>query len=499
MQIKNETIFKTSPGKILYQKLDEYEYDLPAFTIIKTSSASVLANVNNFRVRNGVFDKVIKNVSFKIKSLDNTDNVLLSFGTPRHSGTLTIMLNGDVIFDFDIDSASPQPISLDKAYLKQGNNMLEFRVSGVGLRFWKTNEYSFTGMKITADVSDISRQESQNTFYVSPEEGENIEKAVLKFNPDCRTTDAGLLDVTVNGRNVFSGIPDCGTLNTYDISPSILNVGKNTVNFKTDQGSYLVDQIMVKTMLKEPIQPTFYFELDEKYFKNIRKTEERCGDFDGICPDGCSEDLDYDCCFEEYPNGYWCDVKTELLGDRCVGFVDDNQCQRCKSGYEDADGDAAEACKELCGDDNDDSCPNGCLAKYDKDCCFDRGGDQYWCESLPVTGEDFICLNELTQSTCTNCQTGYDAEGSSFSCQKPTTDTETELKSGLDLVLILRFTESREDKEAEVWINGKQTSFATRESSYRRNIDDFIEPGTNSILIKPKTDLNIRELEVKFD
>ena len=78
-------------------------------------------------------------------------------------------------------------------------------------------------------------------------------------------------------------------------------------------------------------------------------------------------------------------------------------------------------------------------------------------------------------------------------------DDEEELKSGIDIMLILRFTESREEKEADVWINGKQTSFLTRESSYRRNIDDFVEPNTNSIRIRPRTDLDIRELEVKLD
>ena len=70
---------------------------------------------------------------------------------------------------------------------------------------------------------------------------------------------------------------------------------------------------------------------------------------------------------------------------------------------------------------------------------------------------------------------------------------------GLDVLLIFRFTESRDYKEAEVWVNGKQTGFDTRESSYRKNINDLVEPGTNSIRIRPLTDLDIREIEVKFE
>jgi hypothetical protein len=496
--LANVSIFRTSPGKIYYQKLDEYEYDLAAFTLFKTTDASTIENINNFRVRNGWFDKVPKSMTFTISNLENTDNVMLAFNTPRHSGILTIKLNGANIYEFEIDTQQPNPVALKKQYLKQGENTLEFSVSGVGIQFWRTNEYSFSEARVIGDVTDTSREESVNSFYISPEEGENIEKATLRFNPDCNTREVGVLEVELSGRNVFSGIPDCGIVNTYAVSPSILNIGKNSVNFKTDKGSYLIDQIQVKTTLKQPVQPTFYFELKDALFKQ-KSSKERCGDVDGICPDDCSIDLDRDCCFEEYKDGYWCDVKTEYIGDRCIGFVDEKECRRCKSGYENKDGDIAESCKNTCGDDNDDECPYGCSQKYDKDCCFAIGENPYWCDNLPITGEDFICLQDLTKSSCQNCQTGYEGKERDFPCTFETTEEKTELKQDVDIIVIFRFTEARERKEAQVWINGKQTGFSTTESSYRKNINDLVEPGTNSIRLNPKTDLDIREIEVKQD
>jgi hypothetical protein len=381
-----------------------------------------------------------------------------------------------------------------------GENVLEFSVSGVGAKFWTTNEYTFSEIMITGDISDTSKQESRNTFHISPEEGANVEKAVLKMNPECSPRSVGMLHIHINGRNVFSGIPDCGILNTYSISPSLLNIGKNSVAFRTEQGSYLIDQIQVKTFLKEPVQPTYYFDMDDDYFVHVGDFEERCGDIDGVCPNDCSEDSDWDCCFEENPQGYWCDLPTRFVGDRCVGFVDENECGRCQSGYEDDDGDLSEYCDDHtpCGDDTDGECPEGCNPRYDKDCCFDLPGDQYWCDDLPTTGETFICMQELTRSNCQYCLSGYEAEEDDFDCDYEH-ETEAELMKGLDVLLILRFTESRDYKEAEVWINGKQTGFDIRESSYRKNINDFVEPDTNSIRIRPRTDLDIRELEVKFE
>ncbi|MFH1510674.1 MAG: hypothetical protein ABIF10_03200 [Candidatus Woesearchaeota archaeon] len=495
--VKNKTVFVASPGKISYQSLDEIEYDLPAFTLSKTSEARVIQSINNFRVRNGWFDKTPKTIAFGIDDLQNTENILLSFNAPRHKGTLTVKLNSQNIYEFDIETSSPSPISLNKRLLAEGENILEFSISSVGARFWATNEYSFSDMKITADITDNSRQESRNTFYISPEEGENIEKATLRFNPECNTRDVGTLDVSINGKSIFTGVPDCGTVNSVVLSPSMLNIGKNSVRFKTEKGTYLIDQIQVRTELEEPVQPTWYFELESDLFKTKGK-EERCGETDGVCPDDCNEDLDRDCCFEKYKPGYWCDVKTDYIGDRCVGFVDEKECARCQSGYEDKDGQPPEKCENLCGDDTDDECHYGCKPKYDKDCCWNIREDQYWCDDLPITGEDFVCIPELTTSTCQNCQTGYKSENRRYDCPASEED-ESELRSGVDLTLIFRFTESGETKEAEMWINGKATGFSTRESSFRKNINNLVEPGTNSIRLKPKTDLDIRELEISLD
>jgi hypothetical protein len=495
-----EYVFSINPGRIDYRALDEYEYDLPAFTLFKTTSAKELERINNFYIRNGWFDKKTKEVKFWIKELENTDNILLSFITKKHKGVLSIELNGELIYEYGITSINPAPIELKKRYLKRGENKLFFSVSGVGARFWTTNEYGFEDVKILGDITDISRQESQNTFYVSSEEGQNIEKAVIKFNPECRPEKVGILDVRVNGKTIFSGIPDCGILNSYPIPPNSINIGKNKVVFKTASGSYLVDQITVETELKEPSQPIYYFELDDDLFKGVKEKEEVCGEVDGICPDGCDEDADKDCCFEEYANAYWCDSKTGNSDDRCVGYVDSTTCDRCPSGYEDERGRAPEVCEELCGDDKDGKCPSGCDINYDKDCCFDQEGYQYWCNDLPTNGISFTCVNSVSYGECEICPTGYNGESRSPECPPTEKDEgEEELKKAYDIILEFNFVDDNQEKEADVYINGRKTGFSTREDSYSRNIDNLVVSGTNSIKIVPKTVLDIRELKVRVE
>ena len=492
-----EIIFSTSPGKFDYQSLDHYEYDLPAFSLFHTEDSEILAEGGSFYVRKGWFDSVTKDFTFDIDDLENTDDVDLSMTLKDYSGTLTVMLNGQEVYNYEPDTNNIGPVELEG--LKSGENTLHFKVSGVGLRFWDTNQYYFENVRVTGKISDDSTSESETSFYISPDEGEDMEKATLKFNPDCTPGEVGILRVHINDRNVFKGIPDCGILNTHTLSPSMLYLGKNTINFETERGRYLIDQISIKTELEEPVQPTYYFDLDEEYFVDDPEDFERCGEIDGVCPDDCDEDVDRECCFDTYVDGYWCDIKTDFLDDRCVGQVQESSCSRCASGYEDESGDAPEVCEELCGDDDDNECPSGCGENLDKDCCFDRPGDQYWCDDLPISGVDYTCVDSVTYDSCKYCLTGYDGEDRDPDCEYDEEDAEEELRSGVHIEVEFKFTDKGERKEAKFFVNGYESGFDTREDTYTRRIDDFVEFGTNSLRIIPESDLDIREINIKLD
>ncbi|MBU3941843.1 MAG: hypothetical protein KKF74_02930 [Nanoarchaeota archaeon] len=257
------------PGRIDYLKEKEYEHDISAFKLYKTINAQEIDIINPFVVRHGLFDEVKKEAPFKISDLKNTENVLLSFTAKKYNGLLTIKLNGVNIFESEITTSSPKPIKLKKDYLEE-DNMLEFSVSGTGVKFWSTNIYSLDDIRIVGDVADISRQESKNIFFISENEKLNLERAKLRFLPQCKPEDVGKLDILINYQNVFSGVPDCGGINVYSFSTNVLYSGDNNIVFKTDKGSYLIEQIKVQTSLRELIYPTYYFEINETTIEKIK-------------------------------------------------------------------------------------------------------------------------------------------------------------------------------------------------------------------------------------
>ena len=266
---EESVLLKEFPGRLDIIK-DIEDKTIPNIFLFETTNAKELERINPFIARNGWFDKKVKSVNFRLDDLENMDNVILSFAAKKHKGTLIIKLNDETIFENEILSETVEPIRLKKNLLKS-ENTLEFSASSVGIKFWSTNEYSLENIRIVGDITDRSRQEALNAFNLDGEEFFNIEKATLKFIPYCKgVADVGALDITLNGRNIFSAVPVCEDPYKQLVPTGIFNTGENRIIFKTNRGSYSVEQIRLEFETKEAKTKVFFFEINETLFNKIK-------------------------------------------------------------------------------------------------------------------------------------------------------------------------------------------------------------------------------------
>ncbi|MBC8444109.1 hypothetical protein H8D83_00835 [Candidatus Woesearchaeota archaeon] len=241
--------------------------------LFETTNAEVLDAINPFIIRKGWFDEKFKTLNFKINELENTENVILSIAATKTKGILYIYLNNELIYEGEFESLTPGPITFKKTLLKE-DNTLRFELDGVGLAFWKTNEYQFKNMQIIGDVTDISGQEGQNVFTLTNTEYLNLEESVLKFVPYCSDiSQVGKLTIQINNRNIFSAIPICDDSYQQSFSPAILNSGQNKIKFTTSKGSYSIEQIKVVDYLKETKSALYYFEVNESQYEEVTNNE----------------------------------------------------------------------------------------------------------------------------------------------------------------------------------------------------------------------------------
>ena len=242
---------------------------IPNIFLFESTNAAELESINPIIVRNGVFDKRSRTVSFSIDDLANTDNVILSFKAKDHEGILTIKLNNEIVYENDISSETVAPVILNRNLLSD-TNTFEFSVSSVGFRFWKTNEYSLDDIKVIGDITDRSKQESRNIFILTSKELFNTERVNLRFVPYCRdVADVGVLDIEINSREIFSALPVCEDAYRQPIPIGILNSGENKIIFKTNKGSYSVEQIKVEFVEKEVITNIYFFEVNQSVIDDI--------------------------------------------------------------------------------------------------------------------------------------------------------------------------------------------------------------------------------------
>jgi hypothetical protein len=278
--------------------------------------------------------------------------------------------------------------------------------------------------------------------------------------------------------------------------------GSNELRFSTTAGQYLLDNLKVDLTLKKPTLNAYFFEMKDIYFKT-KEERATCGTNDGICPPGCSDVEDADCCFKH--NGFWCALSTSNSNDRCVFYVDSNDCDLCRTGYYDSSGDAPNNCQNKCGDNNDNKCLSSCQSpsrNYDKDCCFAANNYNFWCKEVPITGLADKCTPSVSSTQCDLCPSGYvNIDGSSpDSCTGDNfkfTDTTTELLSNYQVKFTVRFLDDTSRHRVDFNINGHRVSVDTHDIEYTKIIDAYVIQGTNTIEISPIEDIDIAEIKVE--
>jgi hypothetical protein len=498
-----KVLLKQNVGTVTYINTNEKTYDLPATRIYSPTSGQVLKNVPGITLRNALFDteKSEYDIEFDIEKAA-TKNVLLSFSVREGKGPLSILLNGREISNTYITTANPKPIPLDHEYLLD-SNILTLSTPSPGLAFWRANKYTIENLQITGDVTDYSNALAVQHFVISQVEKDNMESIKLFFYPGCDLTSVGGLRIDLNGRQIYNGVADCGTRTFTVLNTGDLIVGSNELRFYSSKGSYLLDNMYIKTIMKEPAYKTYYFDISEDYF-NVKSTKARCGDYDNQCPSGCDETLDADCCLNR--NGYWCALPTLNSNDRCRFYVAADDCMICKTGYYDSSDDAPESCENKCGDNNDDTCPGTCPQPsryYDKDCCYAQNPDNYWCQETPITGIDDKCKPSISPGECDLCPSGYRNEDGSEpdSCTYTSQfyEEDYELSNNYELKISVIFTDDKERKRVDIDVNGHRFRIDTTGIEYTKIINDFSRIDTNSVQIIPVSDdVDIAELRVEL-
>jgi hypothetical protein len=263
-----QLLFSATPGRIYLAGADSVEHTMPSLTVFTVTNANELKRVQSLYVKSSVFSSTIKEVVFFYDKQTTTD-LKLSFNVKKHDGRLIIKLNGYELFDGELAEGSPTPITLPADYLQEKNTLV-FSVSDMtGIAFWKVNEYELENVLISGRVTDYSGAFSERHFSLSATEYENFDKALFEFIPDCPPREAGLVQILINNRVIYTGYPDCGVKSRVEVSQEFLKPGDNALVATTNSGSFLLDMPKLVIMPKKGTQPIFYVNVPVQLYNEM--------------------------------------------------------------------------------------------------------------------------------------------------------------------------------------------------------------------------------------
>jgi hypothetical protein len=222
---------------------------------------------------NGLFTEEADSLLFSLDS-PRSSYVDLTFNAKKREGRLVVTLNDNIIFNQKMKGPTPNPISLPKEYLKE-NNVLEFRVSGPGITFWKVNNYVLEDVKVAGNYIDESDLEGSRNFIVlGAEELLNTEKLTLEYTLTCLAQSAsGSLSVKINDQVISKTVPLCDDIVREEFLPEKLVTGDNKLSFSADSGRYLIEPVRIKFHFKKSALQEYLFELKEDSYKKIKDTD----------------------------------------------------------------------------------------------------------------------------------------------------------------------------------------------------------------------------------
>lgn len=245
----------------------QVEHPIPTTTVYTSINTQEVKFIDSLVVRRSAFSNENQALTFMADpSLGR--NYLLTFNVDEAQGPLIITLNGNVIFQRDLTSRSPEPIKLPQEFI-QAENTIAFETTTPGWAFWEAHGYRLRNILVSGDLMDFSGATSNQFFTITPDEYERATKGVLEFVPQCDPRQGGRLSVQVNGRLLYGGLPDCGVVMRIDIPKEQLQPGNNALMFIGNIGSYTIERIKAITILEQEQHPTFYFNLPPDMFQQI--------------------------------------------------------------------------------------------------------------------------------------------------------------------------------------------------------------------------------------
>src|SRR3989344_157840 len=120
-------ILSEKPGEVSLDLKDENTHDLNPVSLFVKSQAENIGLVNTLSISKSAFSDKFQEVAFDLDDLDDIEELNLIFFVERARGKLFIDLNGNNVFNIELDEGKLRSVNLPVRFLNR-NNVVEFSI-----------------------------------------------------------------------------------------------------------------------------------------------------------------------------------------------------------------------------------------------------------------------------------------------------------------------------------------------------------------------------------
>jgi hypothetical protein len=244
-------------------------HSIPAANLFTRVEKETIDVSDTLRVSSSLFSSNSQNLVFNLDNPGNIKDASFYVFVTKSKGDLILKLNNREIYRNDVAEGGQEIIEFPASSLEERNTL---EVISSRPRFFGSNEHEIQYIKLRIEKLSSSK-EALRTFSIPNSEMRDLEKAILHYNVFCSSgAEEDVLNMFVNSKLIFSDVPICNRRgDDLEIGRDDLKTGTNILEFKTEVGDYLIDNIELESILKREMEfsESFFF-LDEESFKAVR-------------------------------------------------------------------------------------------------------------------------------------------------------------------------------------------------------------------------------------
>ncbi|MFT4309425.1 MAG: hypothetical protein ACMXYL_02980 [Candidatus Woesearchaeota archaeon] len=141
-------------------------------------------------------------------------------------------------------------------------------------QFFRTNTALINRVQVNAVQYDDIDSRAEQTFVLSRDQSELIESSSIRYYASCQERPGQLL-IRVNNELLQSQAPVCNMDVQIQIDPAMLREGRNTITYSLGSGVLHIDSPTVYFTLERPLEPLYYFEINDDQWKDIRDKKKK--------------------------------------------------------------------------------------------------------------------------------------------------------------------------------------------------------------------------------